>query len=186
VFPAGAEEPGSSALPLSSGGFMKILSVIINRCLYVLSLTLFIIMFGITTINVFLRYLFNSPIPWAVELGRYSFVGVIFLGTSYVMRENGHIGLDIFIGMLPEKLNRVVVFIGRIIVMIFLVTFIIQAFRMTLTNINVQSAGMLIPMAIPYSFMIIGGVGMLIELVLNMIFPARIKKDSNPTEHNVL
>jgi TRAP-type C4-dicarboxylate transport system permease small subunit len=185
-FPAGAEEPGSSALPLSSGGFMKTLSAIINRCLYVLSLILFIVMFGITTINVFLRYLFNSPIPWAVELGRYSFVGVVFLGAIYVMREDGHIGLDIFIGMLPKKLKRIVVFIGRIIVVVFLITFIIQAFRMTITNINVQSAGMLIPMAIPYSFMVIGGAGMLIELVLNIIFPRRIKRDSDPTEHNVV
>jgi TRAP-type C4-dicarboxylate transport system permease small subunit len=165
---------------------VKKLSAIINRCLYVLSLTMFIVMFSITTINVFLRYLLNSPIPWAVELGRYAFVAVVYLGAIYVMRENGHIGLDIVIGMFPKKLNRLVVFSGKIIVIIFLVVFIIQAFRITLNNIHVDSAGMLIPMAIPYSFMIISGVGMLIELILNMFNPARIPKNSDPTEHNVL
>ena len=165
---------------------MKKLSAAINKVLYVLSLTLFMIMFSITTINVFTRYLFNSPIPWAVELGRYCFVGVIFLGAIYVMRENGHIGLDIFIGMLPKKLNTAIVFIGRIVSVIFLAVFTVQAVRMTLMNFNILSAGMEIPMAIPYSVMIIGGVGMLIELILNMIFPRRVKKDSDPTEHNVL
>ena len=165
---------------------MKNLSAAVNRVLYVLSLVMFITMFSITTINVFTRYLFNSPIPWAVELGRYCFVSVIFLGAIYVMRENGHIGLDIFIGMLPRKLNKIIIFFGRIVSLIFLSVFTVQAVRMTVMNFNVQAAGMGIPMAIPYSFMIIGGTGMIIELVLNMIFPNRGKKDSDPTEHNVL
>ena len=165
---------------------MKKLSAAVNKALYVLSLALFMIMFTITTVNVFTRYLFNSPIPWAVELARYCFVGVIFLGAIYVMRENGHIGLDIFIGMLPKKLNKAIIFFGRIVSIIFLVVFTVQAVRMTHMNVNVVSAGMQIPMAIPYSVMIISGVGMLIELVLNMIFPQRVKKDSTPTDHNVL
>ena len=165
---------------------MKKLSAAVNKALYVLCLALFMIMFAITTINVFTRYLFNSPIPWAVELGRYSFVGVIFLGAIFVMRENGHIGMDIFIGMLPPKLTRLIIFTGRIVSLVFLAVFTVQAVRMTLMNINVVSAGMEIPMAIPYSVMVIGGVGMLIELILNMLFPRRVKKDSDPTEHQVL
>ena len=165
---------------------MKKIAAAVSKALYVLSLTLFMIMFSITTINVFTRYLFNSPIPWAVELGRYCFVGVIYLGAIYVMRENGHIGLDIFIGLLPKKLNKAIVFFGRIVSIVFLIVFTVQAVRMSHMNLNVVSAGMEIPMAIPYSVMIISGVGMLIEMILNMIFPQRVKKDSDPTDHNVL
>ena len=161
---------------------MKKLSAVINRVLFFLSLTLFINMIAITTINVFTRYVFNSPIPWSVELGRYSFVGVIFLGAIFVMRENSHVHLDIFINMLPKKLYKINILIGRIISLIFLAVFTVQAVRMTLMNLNVVTSGMGIPMAIPYSFMIIGGAGMLIELILNMIFPQRAKKDSDKAE----
>ena len=163
---------------------MKKISVIINRILYFLSLALFINMIAITTINVFTRYVFNSPIPWSVELGRYSFVGVIFFGAILVMRDNNHVHLDIFINMLPHKPHKIVIFIGRIISLIFLAVFTVQAVRMTHMNINVVTSGMGIPMAIPYSFMVIGGAGMFIELLLNMIFPGRLKKDSDKAEQH--
>ena len=161
---------------------MKILSIIINKILYVLSLTLFMMMFSITTINVFTRYLFNNPVAWAVELGRYCFVSIIFLGAIYVMRENGHIGLDVFVQRLPNKLKKVAFVFDRTITIIFLILFTVQAARMTLMNTKVLSAGLEIPMAIPYSFMVIGGVGMLIELVLNLIYPERAKQFSAPPE----
>ena len=163
---------------------MKKLSAVVNKILYAFSLTLFITMIAITTINVFTRYVFNAPIPWSVELGRYSFVGVIFFGAILVMRENNHVRLDLFINLLPEKPLKLVIFIGRIISIIFLVVFTVQAVRMTHMNLHVRTSGMGIPMAIVYSVMIIGGAGMLIELILNMIFPQRLKKDSDKTEQN--
>ena len=140
-------------------------------------LIIFAIMFSITTLNVITRYFFNNPIAWAIELGRYSFAAVTYLGAILVMRDDGHIGMDMIVQQFSPKLSKFVILVGRILVALFLVVFIIESFRMVRQNTGVLSSAMQIPMAIPYSFMVIGSVGMLLEEILNIFFPNRVKDD---------
>lgn len=126
-------------------------------------------MFGITSANVIMRYFFNKPIIIAVELGRYTFSAIIYIGVIFVMREDGHIGLDMIVKALPEKLQKVISIFTRGLVCAFLAVFTVMATRMVLTNWINHSSTMRIPMSIPYSFMVIGGVGMFVEELLHLI-----------------
>ena len=58
---------------------LKKLTVIIDNILMVFIIILFLMMFGITNLNVITRYFFNNPITFSVEMGRYCFVSIIFL-----------------------------------------------------------------------------------------------------------
>ena len=56
---------------------MKNVRKTVDKILNVCILVLFIAMFGVTTLNVIMRYIFNSPLSFAVEFGRYTFAGMV-------------------------------------------------------------------------------------------------------------
>ena len=111
---------------------------------------LFLMMFGITNLNVIMRYFFNSPIVFSVEMGRYCFVSIIFLGAIFTTREDRHIHVDFFTGMFPEKIQKIIAQFGRFLMVVFFGITTIYTCRMAILNISVSSSAMKIPMAIPY------------------------------------
>lgn len=148
--------------------FMKIRKVT-DSILNVLIIILFMVMFGVTTLNVIMRYVFNSPLSFAVELGRYTFAAIVYLGSIFVMRDDGHIGLDIIVDMMPEKVRKVVKAITRVLVLAYLALFCTMSGKMVMTNWKNRSSTMQIPMSIVYIVMVVGGVGMFIEEFLLLI-----------------
>ncbi len=66
---------------------LKKLTELINKLLMGVIVVLFLLMFGITNLNVIMRYFFNSPIVISVEMGRYCFVSLIFLGAIFTKKE---------------------------------------------------------------------------------------------------
>ena len=146
-------------------GIIKSLRTVLDTAIVII----FLIMFTIVTINVLLRYLLNSPIPWAGELSRYSFICIIFLGSILAVKEAAHIGMDSLIQLFPEKVHRKIVLINNLLVLGFLIVFTIAGFRIVMGNTNVFSSAMGIRMSIPYMALPIGGIGMIVELVLKIL-----------------
>ncbi|PKO68251.1 MAG: C4-dicarboxylate ABC transporter permease [Betaproteobacteria bacterium HGW-Betaproteobacteria-16] len=76
------------------------LNAFIDRCcrwinvLIALALAVMVVMvFG----NVVLRYGFNSGITVSEEISRWLFVWITFMGAIVAVKENGHLGTDIFL-----------------------------------------------------------------------------------------
>lgn len=152
----------------------KLMMIMIKRGRQILNgitILIFLMMFSIVTINVVARYVFNAPIPWAGELSRYSFVSIIYLGAIIAFRDKAHIGLDILLEYFPDQLRKVIDNVSKILVAGFLIIFIYEGLKMTLNSIHTKSAAMLISMAIPYIFLPIGGIGMLCELIIDVVKP---------------
>ena len=154
------------------------LKVYIDKILHTLMTVLFLMMLGMTSLNVFMRFFLNNPIVYAVEFGRYCFVAIIYLGAIYVMREDGHIGLDMIVNNMSVKLRRIINILNKVLVDIFLLIFIYCSINMVKNGIGVKSSSMGISMAIPYFAMVIGSVGMIIENTLNILNPSRIMIDT--------
>ncbi|MDN5842927.1 MAG: TRAP transporter small permease [Alcaligenaceae bacterium] len=53
--------------------------------------------------QVIARYVFNYSFVWALELTMYLFGALIFLGMSYGVRVGAHIGVDVFVRLLPAR-----------------------------------------------------------------------------------
>ena len=109
---------------------MKNVRKTVDKILNVCILVLFIAMFGVTTLNVIMRYVFNSPLSFAVEFGRYTFAGMVYLGSIYVMRDDGHIGLDIVVDALPQPLRTIVKKFSRVLVLAYLAIFFCMSTRL--------------------------------------------------------
>ena len=54
------------------------------------------------------RYFFNNPIHWSEEVVTSLFVWTVFIGSSYAYRKHSHLGVDIVINMMPQKMRQVV------------------------------------------------------------------------------
>jgi len=58
--------------------------------------------------NVLMRYFLNTPIHWAEEVVTSLFVWTVFIGSAYAYRKHSHLGVDIVINILPDKVRGVV------------------------------------------------------------------------------
>ncbi len=64
------------------------------------------------------RNFFNSPLPGYVDWIEQAMPLIAFMGVSYVMREGGHIRMDIFVGMLKGRALYIVEFITTLAIFI--------------------------------------------------------------------
>jgi TRAP-type C4-dicarboxylate transport system permease small subunit len=82
-------------------------------------------MVGMVFTNAVLRYAFRTGIPEAEELSRYLFIWLCFLGTIAAFRDGQHVGVDMFVNMMPPKVKKYVVLTGQCITMaVFAIMFI--------------------------------------------------------------
>jgi TRAP-type C4-dicarboxylate transport system permease small subunit len=93
-----------------------------------------IVMSSIISIQVGLRYVFNSSIDWADELARLSFVWVVFLAVPHGVKKGIHVGLDLLPGLMPERLRRACGVFNRAAMAVFFITAGYQAAALTVRN----------------------------------------------------
>jgi len=60
-------------------------------------------MMGTVTVEVVLRYGFNSPTLWAHETAQYLYGSYCILGGAYVLLHKGHVNMDIFYARLSLR-----------------------------------------------------------------------------------
>jgi TRAP-type mannitol/chloroaromatic compound transport system permease small subunit len=64
-----------------------------------------LLMTGIVSYEVVMRYGFRAPTIWATELITFVFAGYIFLGAGYTLLHRDHVGMDIFYNRLPARVQ---------------------------------------------------------------------------------
>src|SRR5690606_21913337 len=65
------------------------------------------------------RYVFNYSFVWALELSTFLFAGLIFLGISYGVRVNAHIGVDALVKILPKPLAHALNLIATVLCLVY-------------------------------------------------------------------
>lgn len=77
-------------------------------------------------IDVTMRYLFNRPISWVIEIAEYLLVYMTFLGAAWVQKMEGHVRVDLLTMMLSRRTQALMAFVSSLIGII--VFFIIVVF----------------------------------------------------------
>ena len=68
--------------------------------------SLTIIIFFITTLTVFTRYVLNYVPSWSEEIPRYLLVWITYLGAGLAVKFKEHISLDVFFNLMPSKARQ--------------------------------------------------------------------------------
>lgn len=91
-------------------GYFILLKVLAIICL----ITMVVLVFG----NVVLRYAFNDSILISEEISRWAFVWLTFIGAVVVLRERGHMGVDLALRALPSWGERGCLMVSQLLMLV--------------------------------------------------------------------
>ena len=111
-------------------------------------LILLVLMTAIMGVQIVSRYVFQNSLTWSEELVRYMFVWSAFLGVPFCIKHGLSIKVDQFRNLFPIPLQKVLMYIDKIIIfLLFLVLFIYSFTVVKATYLSGQtSPAMQLPM----------------------------------------
>jgi TRAP-type transport system small permease protein len=91
----------------------------INKIFYIIGGVSLVSLFILMSSDVLGRFLFDSPINGATELGEYFIAALAFFGLAYAQQTGRTITVDTFSEHFPKKLLNIVIIIGFVLSAIF-------------------------------------------------------------------
>ena len=124
----------------------------------IFSVVLFLAMVLVTCWSVLCRYVFQITFLQGEEISRYLMIYVVYFGTSIAVKTRSHIGVDVFVEMLPDKLKaNVKIFTEILCALIFLLLFVLSIQMMgQLISTHQMTTTTQIPMYIVFACIPIG------------------------------
>jgi C4-dicarboxylate transporter, DctQ subunit len=83
----------------------------------------------VTFVQVVLRYVFNAGFIWALEATTYLFAWLVLIGISYGVKSGAHIGVDVFVGLLPRRGKQVAGVIAGLLSILYAVLLLIGSWQ---------------------------------------------------------
>jgi TRAP-type C4-dicarboxylate transport system permease small subunit len=137
------------------------------------------LMTAVVLIGVFTRYMLGEALPWPEELARYTMTWLSWIGGGLALRRGAHIATDLAINALPERARKAVLFVGNVLVAIFLVILIVYGWQLVGRAGFQTTAALGVSMQIPYAALPIGAVLMLYHLAIVTFFPSlEVQRDT--------
>lgn len=129
----------------------------------------FMCVFVLTT--VVYRYVLRQPISWSEEASRYLMIVGIFVAMPVAVRDHVHLGVDVFINLLPNTGKKIARFFSDIITLAAYaaIDYACLLFVVKATGGNQTSPAMHIPMVWMYSIIMVGFILATIVQLTNMI-----------------
>ena len=117
-------------------------------------------------IQVFSRYILNSPVAFTEELVRYSLIWTGFIGAAYAFSTREHMSLT----LIRDKIHRqgVLVVIDGLILLMAIFVFTIGGFKLAVSASREFSALLGIPRSLVYSIAPISGVFIVLAQIINI------------------
>ena len=115
-------------------------------------------------IQVLSRYALPHPFSWTEELARYAFIWWSFLGAAYVVRLNGHLGMDMVVKLLPPRLRAWTQRFVFLITLAFVVLVTVEGVRITSSQAGQE--GVMIPISMAWIYGVVPFTGFVMILYL--------------------
>jgi C4-dicarboxylate transporter DctQ subunit len=157
---------------------------IYNLCvdyLFYIACVLVIMLMLVVVADATLRYTVKGVITWAFDASEYSLPYMTFLATTWLLRKDGHVKLDVLINALKSKSQAYLNFIATIILVLTCIMLVIYGITTTIDNIqnNVMSVkSYSIPMFIFIIIIPIGSFLLLIQALKKLYHSFRLLKQS--------
>ncbi|HHW42603.1 MAG TPA: TRAP transporter small permease [Desulfotomaculum sp.] len=116
-----------------------------------------------TAAQIFFRYILNAALIWPEELNVFLMAWITFIGSSIALRNTAHIGVELFVNLLPRFLSRLVSLFTKIVILFFVILLINYSFNVAKMNLNVSSSALGISMFWPRFSLVMGGLMMFVQ-----------------------
>jgi TRAP-type C4-dicarboxylate transport system permease small subunit len=158
---------GSQAMPSTS--FLSKALTRMEKAIAWLATVIIAVMVVNILLGVFSRFVLHLGIPFTEELGRYLMIWGGYLGCVLALKEGSHISITAVVGLFPPAGRRIINFVSRLIVTVFLAVIVVTSFT-HLRSLKIQkSSAMLIPMVIPYLSVTVGALLMAVVNIIRLL-----------------
>ena len=144
-----------------------------NKIEEYIPLVFFLFIFFLMATQVFTRYILNYTLPWNIELCRYTFVWLTFVGAAYVRKMDSHIKIEIFFnyvyGKIPLNQQKIIWLLKESVTLLYLVALIIFGYILAYKSRRFMSQAMQISQFFLYISVSVGIVFFLIREIQDMI-----------------
>lgn len=130
---------------------------------------LFVAMTITVLVQVFFRYVVQSPLRWTEEAARYLMIWLVLLGSGVAMRNKAHLQVDVLTSALPERPKRFFNTIVSILILTFLIIMTFYGFKVSIKTVLQTSPAMRLPMSLIYAAFPVGGILMIFETCVSFI-----------------
>jgi len=100
-----------------------------------------------TLIGIVFRYIMVNPLPWTEELARYTMIWMGLLAVSMGVKRDTHLGINFFVALLPEIIQKSIKMITRILIGIFLYVLMVYGMSMALNGAAQTMPALRLPMS---------------------------------------
>ena len=142
----------------------------LNKVLNLLAGLSMTVMVVLTTYQVIVRYIFNSPSTWSEELVGYLFGWSTMLGATIVSGERGHMNIPVLVDRFNPTMRKAFNIFAEIIAFVFSATILVfGGFQVSQLAMGQQTSSLGVAVGVFYWVMPICGVIILVYSVLNII-----------------
>ena len=141
--------------------FDRVLAIFVVLACIILSLVLLSV-----CLEVFMRYFFNRPQVWVIELSEYALLYITFLGAAWVLRSDGHVTVDLFTAKMSSRSRAICSLAGFIVILTVSIVLAVYGTRVTYEHFSkgIYNPTILeIPKAAILLVIPLGGVTLLLE-----------------------
>ncbi|MDB4516185.1 TRAP transporter small permease [Crocinitomicaceae bacterium] len=141
---------------------------------------MFLTIVVLTLVQVFARYVFNSPLLWSEELARLLLVWVVFLGGAVVCWDGRHLNVDTFFSRTPPKLRAVLRATNALIALFFLFILAWSSWPLIELEWIINMGSIPISMSFVRIPALVGGVLMITFILLRWFYRIPGEKKADP------
>ena len=137
-----------------TGGFLSGLSILVIGL--------------IVSYEVFVRYLFNAPTTWVLEISIYLCIACVFLAGGYALKEKQHIYVDVITNKLSERNQILFQIVSLVISLVYTLILTWKGAGMAYHSFimhEVSPTVLNVPVVIPHAAVPIGGFMLVIEFI---------------------
>ena len=164
---------------------MRTLKRGLDRSLDILMIVLVVAITVLVLLQIIQRYVPIISIPWTEEMSRYLFVYLTFIGSSLLIKEKGHIVVDVLMERVPRRPRFVVYVLVELVVLAFLYIFISGMQQLTLASTEAVAASMQwFRLSYLYAGVWLGGILMFLYTTIELA--KGIRRIARPSEGEVL
>ena len=112
------------------------------------------------------RYAFNFPIMWTDEIGRYTFIWIVYLGSAAAFKNKSHLIVDVFTSKMPPKIQLNLNRFFHTVIILFLFLVFKYGLQYAMNNMgNPAYSTNMISLGIAYASVPVGALLMIINIL---------------------
>lgn len=114
----------------------------LDRSIDIASVALLCAIVVLVLLQISQRYVALYSIPWTEEMSRYLFVFLTFIGSSLLIKEKGHIFVDVVVDRLPRRWRLATYVVVQATVLLFLYFFVSGIQQLTFSTAGQRASSM--------------------------------------------